>query len=65
VRTRSPAAKIYELIVLDTNASPETLKPAPSDIVVNWLAWQEPLSVFTTAVTQAEILQGIEARRQT
>ena|ERR1700689_259976 len=36
------------------------MKPAPSEKVVHWLASQESSSVFTTVITQAEILYGIE-----
>ena len=49
------------MIILDTNALSEALKPAPSDIVLRWLESHEPTSVFTTTITQAEILLGIEA----
>jgi predicted nucleic acid-binding protein len=48
------------VIVLDTNVLSEALKPAPSPIVLDWFAAQSPSSVFTTAITQAEILYGIE-----
>jgi predicted nucleic acid-binding protein len=46
--------------ILDTNAVSEAMKPAPSDIVLRWLALQDPLGVFVTVITQAEILYGIE-----
>jgi len=36
------------------------LKPVPSEVVLRWLAAQKPLSVFITAITQAEILYGVE-----
>ncbi len=49
------------MIILDTNVLSETFRPAPSDAVLRWLAAQEPLSVFTTTITQAEVLYGIEA----
>ncbi len=49
------------MIILDTNALSETLKSGPSEIVLRWLSSQEPSSVFTTAITRAEILFGIEA----
>ena len=49
------------MIVLDTNVLSEALKPLPSLIVLHWLAGQEPSSVFTTTITQAEVLYGIEA----
>jgi predicted nucleic acid-binding protein len=39
----------------------ETLKPLPSDKVMRWPASQDPLSLFITVITQAEILLGIEA----
>lgn len=48
------------MIVLDTNVLSEALKPVPSPIVLDWLAAQEPSLVFTTTVTQAEVLYGIE-----
>ncbi|MGA2878107.1 MAG: type II toxin-antitoxin system VapC family toxin [Bryobacteraceae bacterium] len=49
------------MTILDTNVVSEMLKPAPSDIVLRWMALQEPFSVFTTAITQAEMLYGVEA----
>jgi predicted nucleic acid-binding protein len=36
------------------------MRPAPSEIVFHWLAEQEPLSLYTTSITKAEILAGIE-----
>ena len=48
------------MIVLDTNVLSEVLKPLPSGIVVRWLAAQDPRAVFTTTITQAEVLYGIE-----
>jgi toxin FitB len=49
------------VIVLDTNVLSEALKPVPSPKALRWLAAQEPSSVFTTTITQAEVLYGIEA----
>jgi len=49
------------VIVLDTSVISEALKPAPSDAVLRWLAVQEPSTIFMTAVTQAEILYGVES----
>lgn len=46
--------------MLDTNVLSEVLKPSPSEKVLHWLSVQEPAAVFTTAITQAEILYGIE-----
>lgn len=48
------------MIILDTNAVSETLKPKPSESVLRWLGSQDPGSVFVTVITQAEILYGIE-----
>ncbi|WFU08681.1 type II toxin-antitoxin system VapC family toxin [Rhizobium sp. CB3090] len=47
------------MIILDTNVISELLAPLPSPAVEAWLASQPPLSVFTTATTQAEILYGL------
>ncbi len=49
------------MIVLDTNVLSEALRPAPSAEVLRWLAAQTPTSVFTTTITMAEILYGVEA----
>ena len=48
------------MIVLDTNVLSEIMRPRPSPAVLLWMAAQEPLSVFTTTITQAEILYGVE-----
>ncbi len=47
------------MIVLDTNVLSELFRPAPERRVSTWLEQQPPGSVFTTTVTQAEILFGI------
>lgn len=47
------------MIVLDTNVLSELLRPAPEALVLAWLEEQPPASVFTSAVTQGEILYGI------
>jgi hypothetical protein len=47
------------MIVLDTNVISELMKPAPADNVVRWVAAQPATSLYTTSVTQAEILHGI------
>ncbi|MBB3166225.1 type II toxin-antitoxin system VapC family toxin [Rhizobium laguerreae] len=47
------------MIVLDTNVISELLTPAPNVGVIEWLGAQHPLSVFTTAITEAEILYGL------
>ena len=48
------------MIVLDTNVLLEALKTLPSHTVLGWLAAQQPLSVFTTTITEAEVLYGVE-----
>ncbi|PZN95607.1 MAG: VapC toxin family PIN domain ribonuclease [Hyphomicrobiales bacterium] len=47
------------MIVLDTNVISEMLRPAPNASVATWLAAQPPASIFTTAITQAEINYGL------
>jgi hypothetical protein len=49
------------MIVLDTNAVSEVMKPNPSEVVVDWLDAQTPDEVFITVVTQAELLYGVES----
>lgn len=48
------------MIILDTNVISEVLRPQPNERVLAWLAEQEPASVYTTAINQAEVLHGIE-----
>lgn len=48
------------MIVLDTNVLSEAFKPSPSRVVLDWLAAQEPATVFITTITLAEVLYGIE-----
>ena len=52
-----------KMIVLDTNVLSETFKPSPSKAVLRWLAPQEPPEVFTTTITHAELLYGVELLR--
>lgn len=47
------------MIVLDTNVLSEALRPVPEPSVLDWLAKQPRASLFTTTVTQGEILYGI------
>ena len=47
------------MIVLDTNVLSELMKPAPAPAVVQWVAAQPPARLFTTTITQAEILYGL------
>jgi toxin FitB len=48
------------MIVLDTNVISEVIKPDPSAEVTGWLARERTPNIFTTAITQAELLYGIE-----
>jgi len=47
------------MIVLDTNVLSEALRPAPERRVLAWLEAQPANSLFTTAMTEGEILYGI------
>jgi predicted nucleic acid-binding protein len=46
-------------IVLDTNVLSELMKPQGLITVKNWVAMQPRENLFTTSITQAEILYGI------
>ena len=48
------------MIVLDTNVVSEAIKPDPSRTVLNWFDIQPDASLFTTAISQAELLYGVE-----
>jgi predicted nucleic acid-binding protein len=48
------------VIILDTNVLSEALSPTPSETVMAWLGAQDRLTIFITAITQAELLYGIE-----
>jgi hypothetical protein len=47
------------MIILDTNVLSELLRPSPEPRVMGWLDEQPRASLFTSAVTQGEILYGI------
>ena len=47
------------MIVLYASVLSEVLRPAPDSLVMDWLAAQPHVSLFTTAVTRGEILHGI------
>lgn len=47
------------MIILDTSVLSELMKPAPEPCVVAWIASQPAQSLFTTSITQAEILYGV------
>jgi len=47
------------MIILDTNVLSEVMRPAPAAAVLGWLAEQPAASLYTTSITQAEILHGL------
>jgi predicted nucleic acid-binding protein len=47
------------VLVLDTNVVSELLRPTPSLAVVGWFKAQQRPALFITAVTQAELLEGV------
>jgi predicted nucleic acid-binding protein len=48
------------VIVLDTNVISEFFNSRPSEKVLLWLAAQRTEEVFVSAITQSEILYGVE-----
>jgi toxin FitB len=46
-------------IVLDTNVLSEVIKPKGSKLIYDWVAAQPRENLFTTSITEAEILYGI------
>ena len=45
--------------LLDTNVLSELMKPAPAARVVQWMAAEPAPTLYTTSITQAEILHGL------
>jgi hypothetical protein len=48
------------MIILDTNVLSELMKPRPNPDVAQWITEQPRRELFTTAVTKAEMLYGVE-----
>lgn len=48
------------MIVVDTNVVSELMRPSPSSRVRDWIRSQPAQELYTSAVTVAEILYGIE-----
>jgi predicted nucleic acid-binding protein len=48
------------MIILDTNVLSEVMRSTPAAEVLRWVATQSASRLFTTTITQAEILSGIE-----
>lgn len=49
------------MIVLDTNVISELMKPRPSGAALAWMDNQDPVAMYITTVTIAEISYGIHA----
>jgi toxin FitB len=47
------------MIILDTNVLSEALHPTPEPVVLRWMNKQAPTRLFTTTITQGEILHGM------
>jgi toxin FitB len=47
------------VIVLDTNVVSELMKATPDERVIHWVGSQTARALYTTSLTQAEILHGI------
>src|SRR5688572_19744223 len=48
------------MIIRDTNVLSELMRPVPTVEVLRWLATHPASRLFTTTITQAEILYGVE-----
>ena len=48
------------MIVLDSNVVAELMKPAISPAVIKWMSELSAAELFTTTITVAEILYGVE-----
>ena len=48
------------MIILDTNVISEMMRPEPHPEVVTWMASHWGGALYTTAITEAELLYGIE-----
>jgi hypothetical protein len=47
------------VILVDTNVLSELMKAAPAESVVRWFSTHSATSLYTTSITQAEVLHGI------
>ncbi len=48
------------MIVVDTNVISELMRPSPSSTVIDWLRDRSTRELYTTSITVAEVLYGIE-----
>lgn len=49
------------MTILDTNAISEAIKPSPHPSVAAWFEVQEPGTLYTSSISEAEVLFGILA----
>jgi toxin FitB len=47
------------VIILDTHVISELMRATPAESVIGWIGAQPATSLYTTSITQAEILHGI------
>jgi toxin FitB len=47
------------VIVLDTNVLSELMRERPAPAVMRWLGGQSAANLYTTSITQAELLYGV------
>ena len=47
------------MIILDTNVVSELMKATPAERVLGWIATQPASALYTTSITEAEILHGL------
>lgn len=47
------------MIIVDTNVLSELLRPAPEPKVAQWLSTQDGLSIYLTAISEAELRYGL------
>jgi toxin FitB len=52
------------MIVVDTNVTSELMRPAPSELVRDWVRGQPAEDLYTSAITVAEIRYGIERQSE-
>jgi predicted nucleic acid-binding protein len=48
------------MIVLDTNVLSEVIAPQPSARVLAWMLREPPFRLYTTSISEAELLYGVE-----
>ena len=51
---------VFPIFVFDTNILSELMRSEPDQSVLRWIATQKATNLFITALTQAEVLYGLE-----